>query len=45
MAHRLAESVSDGQVVDIAGSAHYPNLEQPAAFDAAVALAIKRLQR
>jgi pimeloyl-ACP methyl ester carboxylesterase len=37
MAHRLAESVADGRTVDIAGTAHYPNLEQPAAFDEVVA--------
>lgn len=37
MAHRLAETVPDGRVVDIPGAAHYPNLEQPAAFDAVVA--------
>jgi pimeloyl-ACP methyl ester carboxylesterase len=38
MGHRLAGSVPDGRTVDIAGTAHYPNLEEPAAFNDAVAL-------
>ena len=37
MAHRLAGTVADGRVVDIPGTAHYPNMEQPAAFDEVVA--------
>ncbi len=38
MSRRLAELCLDGRVVDVAGTAHYPNLEVPDAFDAAVAL-------
>jgi pimeloyl-ACP methyl ester carboxylesterase len=37
MAHRLAATAPDGRVVDIAQAAHYPNMEQPTAFDEAVA--------
>jgi pimeloyl-ACP methyl ester carboxylesterase len=37
MGHRLAASVPDGRAVDIAGTAHYPNLEEPTAFNDAVA--------
>jgi pimeloyl-ACP methyl ester carboxylesterase len=33
MAHRLAWIVPDARVVDIPKAAHYPNMEQPAAFD------------
>lgn len=37
MGERLAASVGGpGRYVEIAGAAHYPNLENPAAFDAAV---------
>jgi len=45
MGHRLAEAVPDGQVVDIPDVAHYPNLERPEAFDAAVDLLISRVHR
>jgi pimeloyl-ACP methyl ester carboxylesterase len=38
MGHRLAESVPHGRTVDLAGTAHYPNLEEPTAFNDAVAL-------
>jgi pimeloyl-ACP methyl ester carboxylesterase len=34
---RLAEAVPRGEYQEITGSAHYPNLENPADFDAAVA--------
>ena len=44
MGHRLATSVPDGHVVDIAEAAHYPNLERPQEFDEAVQLLIDRLQ-
>jgi len=37
MAHRLAATAPDGRVVDLPGTAHYPNMEQPAAFDEVVA--------
>ncbi len=37
MGHRLAESVPHGRTIDIAGTAHYPNLERPEEFDDAVA--------
>lgn len=42
MGHRLAGSVPDGRTVDIEGTAHYPNLEEPAAFNDAVALVASR---
>jgi pimeloyl-ACP methyl ester carboxylesterase len=38
MSHRLATSAAHGRAVDIPGTAHYPNLEVPGAFDEAVAL-------
>ncbi|WP_026818164.1 alpha/beta fold hydrolase [Arthrobacter castelli] len=34
MAARAADSVTDGRTALIRGAAHYPNLEQPAAFNA-----------
>jgi pimeloyl-ACP methyl ester carboxylesterase len=37
MGHRLADAVPDGRTVDIAGTAHYPNMERPDEFDEAVA--------
>lgn len=37
MARTLAETVPDGRVVSIDGTAHYPNLERVAEFNAAVA--------
>lgn len=37
MAHRLAASVGGpGRYVEIPGAAHFPNLENPEGFDAAV---------
>jgi len=45
MGHRLVEAVPDGIVVDIPDTAHYPNLERPAEFDAAVELLIARVRR
>ncbi|MEY9925456.1 pimeloyl-ACP methyl ester carboxylesterase [Catenulispora sp. GP43] len=35
-AERLADSVADARKITIADTAHYPNLEDPEAFDAAV---------
>lgn len=35
-AERLADSVADARKITIAGTAHYPNLEDPDEFDAAV---------
>lgn len=35
-AERLAEVVPDGRVAPIADTAHYPNMERPDAFDAAL---------
>jgi pimeloyl-ACP methyl ester carboxylesterase len=43
MGHRLATAVPDGRTVDIPETAHYPNLERPEAFDAAVELLLRRL--
>lgn len=37
MPHRLAAAVPGGRVIDIPGTAHYPNMEQPAAFNRVVA--------
>ncbi len=37
MGHRLADSVPSGRTVDIAGTAHYPNMERPDEFNEAVA--------
>jgi 3-oxoadipate enol-lactonase len=36
LARELAAEVPDGRVVEIPGAAHYPNLEQPAAFTCAL---------
>ena len=37
MGHLLADSVPSGRTVDIAGTAHYPNMERPDEFNEAVA--------
>ena len=37
MGHRLADSVARGRTLDIAGTAHYPNMERPDEFNEAVA--------
>ena len=37
MGHRLADSVARGRTLDIAGAAHYPNMERPDEFNEAVA--------
>lgn len=36
MAERLAREVPDGRSVTVPGAAHYPNMEQPQAFEAAL---------
>lgn len=44
MGRRLADSVSGGaRYVEIAGAAHYPNLENPAAFDTEVSVLLSEL--
>jgi pimeloyl-ACP methyl ester carboxylesterase len=35
--HRLVHSATDGRAVDIAETAHYPNMERPDEFDDAIA--------
>lgn len=36
MCRHLAEAVPEGQYVEVAGTGHYPNLEDPEVFDQAV---------
>jgi pimeloyl-ACP methyl ester carboxylesterase len=36
MAERLARTVADGNVTTIEGTAHYPNMERPGAFNQAL---------
>ncbi|WP_323098212.1 hypothetical protein [Intrasporangium sp. YIM S08009] len=36
MGRRLAAGVRDGRHAEVAGAAHYPNLERPELWDAAV---------
>ncbi len=43
MAEQLARTVADGRTVTVRGAAHYPNMERPAAFNAALAEFLREL--
>ncbi len=44
MAARLADDVPDASLVEVPGTAHYPNLERPAEWDAAVDRLLERVR-